>query len=108
MGNDQDLLLLPIIISVVICTIRLAYYTFKLDHYLRDNHTEKWKELTTIQGLGYGFQNPFRQMPFIFNKEDFGDKEVLRCKVKIRNHVLFLLLCFPTSFYVLFLRNTSS
>jgi len=57
--------------------------------YLREKHTEKWIELTTILGFGPGSVNSLRGMKFLFSKEYLGDPELLRLKVIFRNSLLY-------------------
>jgi hypothetical protein len=73
------------VLSAVMCKI----LHHKLYKYLREKHTEKWIELTTIFGFGPGAVNSRRSMKFVFSKEYFDDPELLRIKVKVRNSVLY-------------------
>jgi hypothetical protein len=96
-------LILPIVALFVVSAIRLAYFGHKLSKLLMEKHTEEWKILTTIPGLGPGFSNPFRSLPFMFNKEDYGDKEVLICKIKFRNAFICGVIGVPALFFALFM-----
>ncbi len=72
--------------------VRLLMLQHKLFEYLRENHFEKWKELTTILGFGPGYANGFRGIPFLYSKDDLGDPEVRWLKVKVRNSFALVLL----------------
>ena len=69
----------------IISAVRCMIFQHKCYQYLREQHTEKWKELTTIFGFGPGLANGSRAMKFLFSKEYFEDPELLRIKTKFRN-----------------------
>jgi hypothetical protein len=60
--------------------------------YLLRNHTEKWKELTSVGDFGPGYANSIRGSKFLFGKEYLGDPEVLRLKVIVRNSYIFTIM----------------
>lgn len=70
---------------VVFMAIRSVTYQKKLLRYLLKNHTEEWKELTSVFGFGPGLANGSKGRKFLFSKEYFKDPEVLRLKVMARN-----------------------
>ena len=82
--------------------IRLAIYQHKLYRYLLENHTEKWKDLTTVLGYGPGYANSFRGFKFLLGKEYLGDPEVLRLKVIVRNSILYIFAGIITFFFTFF------
>jgi len=92
-------IILPIVALLVISIIRFIYFGQRLNKLMIDKYREEWKGLTTIPGFGPGCSNPFRSLPFLFNKQDFGDKEVLRLKIKIRNSFLFAVVSIPALFF---------
>lgn len=97
MRFDFSILVLPIGFTVIsIC--RLVLFQHKLLKYLRENHTEKWKELTTIGGSGPGYANSIRGKKFLFDKCDLDDPEVLRLKVIVRNSYIYALTGFLGTF----------
>ena len=73
----------------VVSAVRSLVYQHKLMKYLLKNHTEKWKELTSIGDFGPGYTNSIRGFKFLFGKEYLGDAEVLRLKVIVRNSFIF-------------------
>ncbi|MBW8041684.1 MAG: hypothetical protein FVQ85_17035 [Planctomycetes bacterium] len=79
-------------VGFVVSVVRLFVYQHKLMRYLLKNHTEKWKELTSILDFGPGYANSIRGMKFLFGKEYLGDPEVLRLKVIVRNSFLFAIM----------------
>ncbi len=85
---------IAIFFFIVICLVllRLAIVQHMFFKYLREEHYEKWQYLTTLSGgMGPGMQNSFRALPFLFSKEDLGDKKVVHYKTKIRNLLLYVL-----------------
>ncbi len=72
----------------LISAVRCVVLQHKCYKYLREKHTEKWKELTTILGFGPGSVNSLRGMKFLFSKEYLGDPELLRRKVIFRNSLI--------------------
>jgi hypothetical protein len=92
MKSVAFLIFIPIVLPLVISIIRLFYYDHKLCRLLLEKHPEKWEELTTIPGLGSGFNNLSRSLQFIFSKEDLGDKEILYLKVKYKSSLIFFFL----------------
>ena len=89
MNTDIFIFFLPFVVICIISGFRTAYLLKKLDRLMMNKHTEEWKEQTTIPGLGPGFANPFRGLPFLFNNEDYGDKEVLTLKIKCRHSIIY-------------------
>ena len=82
---------------VVFMGIRSITYQKKLLRHLLENHTEEWKELTSVFGFGPGLANSSKGHRFLFSKEYFEDPEVLRLKVIVRNaHVATILGMFTT------------
>ncbi len=79
-------------VGFIVFVLRLFVYQHKLMRYLLKNHTEKWKELTSILGSGPGLANGIRGIKFLFGKEYLGDPEVLRLKVIVRNSFLLAIM----------------
>ena len=79
--------------------IRFVLYQHQLAKYLLKNHTEKWKELTTILGNGPGYANSYRGFKFLFGKEYLDDPEVLRLKVIVRNSIMYFIGGSITTFF---------
>ncbi len=69
----------------VISWARLYIFQRKLFDYLRENHPDTWKELTTVLMFAPGYANSRRTRKFLFSKDDLGDPEVLHLKVTTRN-----------------------
>ena len=89
---------LVLFVATAAFLVRLMIYQRKLSDYLRVNHTEKWKELTTIWGFGPGYVNSWRAKRFLFSKDDLGDPEVLRLKVIVRNSYIGVMTGIPATF----------
>ena len=84
-------------IAFIACAISFAVYIFQtlsLFKRLREKHPEEYEYLTTIWGLGPGLSNPLRFLPFIFSREDFGDKEIMRLKQLYKRYILYTVLSF--------------
>ena len=83
------------ICGFILCCL-LGVRSLRLQHkffvYLRENHFEKWKELTTILGFGPGLANGFRSIPFLWGRDDLSDPDVQRLKAKVRNSITLVLL----------------
>jgi len=80
------------VVYFVIGWAKFAIYQHKLMGYLLENHTEKWKELTTVLGIGPGWGNSIKILKFMFGKDDLNDPEVFRLKRKIRSSCTAMLL----------------
>jgi hypothetical protein len=76
---------------------------YKLMNYLRQNHYEKWKYLTTVPGLGPGYANNFLGIAFLFSGEDLGDSEMMRMKIIIRNSLIYTLTGMMAAFITFFM-----
>ena len=85
-------------IASLVFLVRVLVYQQRLSNYLRTHYMEKWKELTTISGVGPGFANPWRGLPFLFGPEDLGDPEVLRLKLIVRNSCIYTVTGFLATF----------
>ena len=78
------LILIPYFLGVLSYVIMSVYYSIKLDRYLKKNYREKWEYLTYVWPFGPGGSNPFRMIPFLYNKkEDFGDNKLRELKRNI-------------------------
>ena len=86
----------------VFSLIRFMLYQHKLARYLLENHTEKWKELTTVLGYGPGYANSYRGFKFFFGKEYLDDPEVLRLMVIVRNSFMYFIGGAITTFFTFF------
>jgi hypothetical protein len=86
----------------IVSIIRFMLYQHKLARYLLENHTEKWKELTTVLGVGPGYANSYRGFKFFFGKEYLDDPEVLRLKVIVRNSFIYSFVGMITTFFTFF------
>jgi len=80
----SDIFICIIVFSIILC----LFYQHKLLKYLREKHYEKWKYLTTIRGMGPGWVNGFRGVPFLFNCEDLSDMRVIHLKQITRNFII--------------------
>ena len=87
--TKYGLIPLMFFIATGFCVLRGAILQFRFYRYLRDNHFEKWKYLTSFLCFGPGCANSFRGMPFLYNSDDLGDKAVLMYKIKIRHSILY-------------------
>jgi hypothetical protein len=74
----------------VLSAVRCMFLHHKCYQYLREHHTERWKELTTTFGFGPGLANSRREIKFLLSKEYFDDPELLRIKVKLRNSAVHI------------------
>jgi len=99
MINSSYIGIIFIFAVTTVSMIRCLVYQHKLFNYLRENHTEKWKELTTVFGLGPGIQNSLRGSRFLFGKDYLDDTEVLRLKVIARNSAIYT----ATGFFAMFI-----
>jgi hypothetical protein len=103
---SQYVVVPTIFFILTIClALRLLIILYKFDAYLKDQHFEKWKYLTSCLGKGPGLNNPYRSIPFLFNKDNLGDDKVKLYKVKIRNaliYVLSVLMATPMTVFILF------
>lgn len=89
MEITAKLIVSMIIFLVVVSMIRCLIYQHILLKRLREKYTEKWKEITTLPGLGPGFVNGPKGLSFIFGSDDLDDPEILRLKVITRNSFLY-------------------
>ena len=62
----------------------------RLMNYLKENHNDKWKELTYVPGLGFGKINSFNSVPFLFSKENYSDPMVDELKNNYKKALLVL------------------
>ena len=76
----------------------------RLLSYLKKNHYEKWKELTTIQHLGSGYYNGKRIRKFLYSKETLNDSIISILKNEYKSIVL---LCFVNFFTIAFIITIS-
>lgn len=58
-----------------------------LMEYLKNNHNEKWKEITYVPLFGSGGYNSFKSLPFIFSKDNLNDERV---KLLKKNYISFI------------------
>ena len=72
-------------VAFLVSAVRCMIYQHILMKYLLKNHTEKWKELTSIGDFGPGYANSIRGFKFLFGKDYLEDPEVLRLKCIVRN-----------------------
>ncbi|MBN2514107.1 MAG: hypothetical protein JXB18_14305 [Sedimentisphaerales bacterium] len=71
--------------------IRLQLIGYRYDRYLRQNHFDQWKQITTVFGQGPGLLNSWRAWKFLFSEEYFGDKELLFLKKQTRRAWFYVL-----------------
>jgi len=74
----------------------------RLLNYLKKNHYEKWKELTTTLYFGSGSTNGMRVMDFLDSKETLDDSIVSKLKSECKK-IILLSIVHAISFIVLFL-----
>jgi len=101
MKLDYYIGILPFVIAIF-SMIRFLVFEHRLYKYLRENHTEKWKELTTIFGLGPGYANSRKARKFIFGKCDINDPELIRLMVITRNSYIYMVTGFIAGFLTFF------
>jgi hypothetical protein len=89
-------------VFTILSVIRSFIYQHKLVRYLLENHTEKWKELTSFLDYGPGYTNSIRGFKFLFSKEYLDDPEVLRLKVIVRNSYIYVFSGVITIFFTFF------
>ena len=76
----------------IVSVIRLNILQHQFYNYLRKNHFEKWKELTTIFGFGPGMVNGKKALKFILkNDNDIDDPEYFYYKIKCRNALTYVI-----------------
>ena len=88
--NSAELGFVFAIFITVVSAIRCNIYQCRLYKYIRENHTEKWIELTTVFGFGPGLRNNIKARKFWFSKDYLGDPEVLRLKVLCKNSYVYV------------------
>jgi hypothetical protein len=66
----------------------------RLMQHLELHHRGKWEELTTFLGIGPGAVNGFRTMPWLYSKDDLGDRTVSILKEEQRQFIRFVLAVF--------------
>ncbi len=91
--------LVLLIVATLISMLRAAIYQHRLAKYLMMNHTETWKELTTIWGIGPGMLNSRRGMKFFKGSDYLNDPEVLRMKTIVRNSFVYTITGFVAVFF---------
>ena len=64
----------------------------RLMGYLRKHHPAKWAELTTFLGLGPGWVNGFRSVPWLYSADTLGDPGVAQLKSDYRQFICLALL----------------
>jgi hypothetical protein len=64
--------------------------------YLRDRHNDKWVELTTIPGFGFGHVNGFRSVPWLFSADTLADPVLANIKSEYRRFIYWVLTVFFT------------
>ncbi len=82
--------------------LRLSLCIFKLNWLLLHRHPEKYKELSTIRGLGPGHCNPLRMFRFVYNTETLDDEQLLRLKKKLKGCVLQMLIGLPLLVFLIY------
>lgn len=73
----------------IISAVRLMCFQHKLYKYMRENHIEKWKYLTTVLGLGPGMANSWKGIKFLLSKDDLGDTKLLYLKAVCKNSLIY-------------------
>jgi hypothetical protein len=89
-------------VFVGVSMLRAAIYQHKLYRYLLMNHSEKWKELTTVWGVGPGMANSLRGMKFLFGPDYLNDPEVLRLKALVKNSFAWVIFSWLAGFFWVF------
>jgi len=82
--------------------IRLMITNHRLFTYLRENHTEKWIELTSVFRFGPGLGNGIRWIKFIRSKDYLGDPKLLGLKVATKNALLHVIIVIISLFILAF------
>jgi hypothetical protein len=66
----------------------------RLMSYVRENHNEKWSELTYVPGFGSGGVNSFRSLPWLYSADDQGDSRLATLKQQYRDFIRFMITVF--------------
>lgn len=66
----------------------------RLMAYLRENHSDKWSELTYVPGFGPGGVNSFRTLPWLYSRDDQGDPRLASLKQQHRDFIRLMLTVF--------------
>jgi hypothetical protein len=59
----------------------------RLMSYLKENHNDKWSELTYVPGFGFGGMNSFRTLPWLYSGDDRGDSRLASLKQQHRDFI---------------------
>jgi hypothetical protein len=63
----------------------LSLYEFRrINIYIRDEHRQKWNELSHVPGFGPGGYNGFRFLPWLYSDDVLGDPRVTKLKREYR------------------------
>jgi hypothetical protein len=89
------------IIIVLFSFIYTAICGKTLHNYIKKNHYNRWKKITSIWTFGPGLSNPFRSIPYLFNDEDIEDKEVLKNKQKVKYGLYAILFSFTVMIIII-------
>jgi hypothetical protein len=66
----------------------------RLMSYLRENHNEKWSQLTYVPGFGPGGVNSFRTLPWLYSADDQGDSRLASLKQQHRDFIRLMVTVF--------------
>jgi len=86
-----DIIPFVFFISVGVCLFNLFVLQLRFSNYLRKNHFEKWKYLTSSSWFGPGGGNSLRGIPFLYGDDDLNDKNIELYKIKMRHLILYIL-----------------
>lgn len=66
----------------------------KLISYLNLHHSQKWGQPTLVPGLGSGWSNGFRTLPWLYSEDDLNDPVVARMKREYKSFLKWALTIF--------------
>jgi hypothetical protein len=77
---------------LILSWVTTVFNSFKLQNYLKNNHYDKWRELTSVGKIGPGLVNPFKGLAFL-SKEMEGDEQLLRLQDRTKISVRYSVIC---------------
>lgn len=68
----------------------------QLMEYLKNNHRDKWSEITYVPGFGPGGVNSFRTLPWLYSYDDQGDPQLASLKQQHRDLIRWMVTVFAS------------
>jgi len=92
-------------IYLFICIINVVD-GIRLMNYIKENHFEKWEDLTSLPFMGSGNANGFKAIKFVFLSDNFQDEILLKLKNNHKKLIILAIVAFisiPISLLILVL-----